>query len=64
MYFFPGKMKTYVRTFNKVQAARFAALQLVLPGFSPSENAPSVGNSNTHTLYPTGYFKQTTGARF
>lgn len=54
MYFYPGKTKTYARAYNKARAARFAALQLVLPGFSPSENAPSVGYSNTHTLCPMG----------
>lgn len=30
MYFFPGKMKTYTRTFNKVRASVFAEKQLSL----------------------------------
>lgn len=64
MYYYPGKMKTYVRAFNKARASRFAALQLAFPGFPSSENARSTGYSNTRTLTPMGAFAVKPGARF
>lgn len=44
MYFYPGKRKTFTRTFNRVRAEVFASAQLTLPGMEIAivEKSPRV----------------------